>query len=128
MTKIIELSERTAKGRKYATDKTRAAMWSPDARQPPAITKPGERWHLNGFNLSTIIVVRDGPDDNGQTYVDGRHQYTIARFDTVRDAAAAVQAFNCFGIIADMWNDDLSPRDFHDRVGELLAVYGRVTA
>jgi hypothetical protein len=45
-----------------------------------------ERWHLNGFNMSEVIVIRDGPDQQGRRYVDGRHQISIAKFDTVEQA------------------------------------------
>jgi hypothetical protein len=45
-----------------------------------------ERWHLNGFNMSEVIVIRDGPDAQGHRYVDGRHQISIAKFDTIEQA------------------------------------------
>lgn len=45
-----------------------------------------ERWHLNGFNMSEVIVIRDGPDPQGRRYVDGRHQISIAKCDTVEQA------------------------------------------
>lgn len=45
-----------------------------------------ERWHINGFNLSEVIVIRDGPDVKGHHYVDGRHQISIAKFDTAEEA------------------------------------------
>lgn len=45
-----------------------------------------ERWHLNGFNMSEVIVIRDGADARGRHYVDGRHQISIAKFDTVEQA------------------------------------------
>lgn len=45
-----------------------------------------ERWHLNGFNMSEVIVIRDGPDPQGRHYVDGRHQISIAKFDTIEQA------------------------------------------
>lgn len=63
----------------------------PYVDQPPAVTRPGETWHLNGFNMSQVIIIRDGPDDKGRSYTDGRHQVTVGDFATVRDAAAAVQ-------------------------------------
>lgn len=45
-----------------------------------------ECWHLNCFNLSEVIVIRDGPDARGHHYVDGRHQISIANFDTIEEA------------------------------------------
>ena len=53
-----------------------------------------ERWHLNGFNMSSVIVIRDGPDPQGRSYVDGRHQIEVARFDTVEEARRAVEERN----------------------------------
>lgn len=53
-----------------------------------------ERWHLNGFDLSSVIVIRDGPDAKGHSYLDGRHQITVARFDTVEEARRAVEKHN----------------------------------
>lgn len=53
-----------------------------------------ERWHLNGFNLCSVIVVRNGPDDQGRNYIDGRHQIEVARFDTVEEARRAVDKHN----------------------------------
>jgi len=51
-------------------------------------------WSRNGFNLSQIIVVRDGPAPDGKTYVDGRHQITVADFQRIEDAEFAVTACN----------------------------------
>lgn len=45
-----------------------------------------ERWHLNGFNMSEVIVIRSGPDPQGRNYVDGRHQISVAKFDTTEQA------------------------------------------
>jgi hypothetical protein len=45
-----------------------------------------ERWDINGFNLAEVIVVRDGPDAQGHQYVDGRHQVSIAKFETADEA------------------------------------------
>ena len=40
-------------------------------------------WHVNGYNLTQVIKVEDGPDRAGRAYVDGRHQEVIA--DVGRD-------------------------------------------
>ncbi len=53
-----------------------------------------DRWHLNGFNLCEVIVIHDGPDALGHTYIDGRHQHSIAIYPTIEDARAAVDRFN----------------------------------
>lgn len=53
-----------------------------------------ERWHLNGFNLCEAIVIRDGPDDRGNHYRDGRHQIRVGLFGTVEDARRAVEEHN----------------------------------
>lgn len=53
-----------------------------------------ERWHQNGFNLCEVIVIRDGPDDLGRHYVDGRHQISIARFATIEEARLACDEHN----------------------------------
>lgn len=66
---------------------------------PLALTKPGEMWHLNCYNLSEVIVVRDGPDAMCRTYVDGRHKLSIGKFHTMRDAAEAMQSHNAMNRI-----------------------------
>lgn len=53
-----------------------------------------DRWHLNGFNLCEVIVIHDGPDSLGRTYVDGRHQHSIATYATVGKAQAACDRHN----------------------------------
>jgi hypothetical protein len=53
-----------------------------------------DRWHLNGFNLCEVIVIHDGPDALGRNYADGRHQHSIAIFDTIDEARAAVERKN----------------------------------
>jgi hypothetical protein len=53
-----------------------------------------ERWHLNGFNLCEAIVIRTGPDGQGRNYIDGRHQISVGRFDTVDEARRAVDEHN----------------------------------
>ncbi len=35
-------------------------------------------WDINGFNLTQVIRIQDGPNRQGQTFLDGRHQETIA--------------------------------------------------
>jgi hypothetical protein len=53
-----------------------------------------DRWHLNGFNTSQVIVIHDGPDALGRTYVDGRHQHVIADYETTEEARAACDRHN----------------------------------
>jgi hypothetical protein len=69
--------------------------------QPPAITRPGEMWHLNGYNLSQVMVHRPGVNPvTGDHYRNAsgqlNHTISVADFKTVRDAAAAVQARNAW--------------------------------
>lgn len=124
--KPSDLAERTTNGRAASSQKARTRAFGPDTRHPPAVTVPGERWHLNGFILTSVIIVRDGPDANGRNYIDGRHQVTVGSFHTVRDAAAAVQGFNGFNLVAELYEDCRSAADFYDKVGDLLTSYGRV--
>ncbi len=53
-----------------------------------------ERWHLNCFNMSEVIVIRDGSDPQGRRYVDGRHQISIAKFDTIEQARECCDQHN----------------------------------
>lgn len=53
-----------------------------------------ETWHLNGFNLCEVIVIRDGPDERGHRYIDGRHQVRVALYEDMRAAAEAVRQHN----------------------------------
>lgn len=52
----------------------------PFENQPPAITHPGEPWRMNAYHMAQLIVIRDG------------RQVIVGEFNTVRDAAAAVQS------------------------------------
>lgn len=56
-----------------------------------------EFWHINGFNLCEVIIIRDGPDAQGRRYVDGRHQIRVALFERIEDAAQAVEDYNSIG-------------------------------
>lgn len=53
-----------------------------------------ERWHLNGFNMCEVIVIREGPDPQGRHYVDGRHQISIAKFDTIEQSREFCEQHN----------------------------------
>ena len=53
-----------------------------------------ETWHLNAFNMCEVIVIRDGADDRGHRYIDGRHQVRVALYDDMRAAADAVRQHN----------------------------------
>jgi hypothetical protein len=54
-------------------------------------------WHRSGFNLCEVIVIHEGPDALGRNYVDGRHQHSIAIYDTPEQAAEAVAKHNWRG-------------------------------
>lgn len=53
-----------------------------------------ERWHLNGFNLCEIIIIRDGPSPDGKRYLDGHHQIRVALFELIEDAYEACDSHN----------------------------------
>jgi hypothetical protein len=53
-----------------------------------------ERWDQNGFNLCEVIIVRDGPDAQGRRYIDGRHQVSVAHYDTPEAAKRACDEHN----------------------------------
>lgn len=36
-----------------------------------------EKWAVKGTDLHKVIVVHEGPHDDGTRYVDGRHEHTI---------------------------------------------------
>lgn len=48
--------------------------------QPPAVTMPGEPWHLNAYDLRQIVVHR------------GAERVPVGEFKTARDAIAAAQS------------------------------------
>lgn len=35
-------------------------------------------WAVNGHNLAEVIAIRNGPDAQGRSYIDGRHQVSVA--------------------------------------------------
>lgn len=100
-------------------------------RQPPAITVPGELWHLNGYALNYVIVDRPGvgPDGNHYRRSNGEFHHTlkVGEFATVRDAACAVQAHNAWSEICalDWENYTADSSGMLDDVREILARYGR---
>ncbi len=53
-----------------------------------------ETWHLNGFNMCEVIVIREGADGRGHLYLDGRHQVRVALYEDMRAAADAVRQHN----------------------------------
>ena len=81
---------------KHAPTRTRKCLTDmrnvPLAYQPQALTLPGERWHVNAYDMTQVIVIRDGPDPAGQIYDNDRHQRIVGRFVTARDAMAAAQS------------------------------------
>lgn len=80
--------------------------------QPQPITQPGEKWHVNAYNLTQLIVLRDEDE-----------QRTVAEFRTARDAIAAAQ---CRAMVEDIL---ALPRDDEADLGravlEILKEYGR---
>jgi hypothetical protein len=106
--------------------------------QPPAITRPGEMWHLNGYNLSQVMVHRRGVNpETGDHYKNAsgqiNHTISVADFKTVRDAAAAVQARNAWEDVCEAHNmlvktgapEGLFNEAFTRCVQVVLAKYGR---
>lgn len=81
---------------------------------PQARTRPGEPWHLNGYNLTQVVVVRE---DN---------HVLIGQFETARDAVCAMHGHNGLSLIADAYGIARTPEDFHDRVTEILRMFGRL--
>lgn len=82
------------------------------------ISSAAEEWHLNGFNLCEVIVIREGPAPDGKKYRDGRHQVRVALFENVEDARRAVYAAN----ECERWRrcalaaiEGLTPRDVNER-------------
>lgn len=72
----------------------------PNASEAPVVSGPAstkfanETWHLNGFNMCEVIVIREGADARGHRYLDGRHQVRVALYEDMRAAADAVRQHN----------------------------------
>lgn len=98
---------------------------SPNTHMPPARTRPGERWHLNGYNLTQVVVVRE-PDEE-MTNPNPYH-IPIGNFETVRDAACAMQGHNAFNLICDAFEISRTPESFYNYVEEVLKAFGRKKA
>ena len=79
---------RKAAPRKRLTDMRQVPL----AYQPQALTLPGERWQINAYDMTQVIVIRDGPEPHGQIADPDRHQRIVGRFVTARDAMAAAQS------------------------------------
>lgn len=92
------------------------------AHQPPAITKPGELWHVANYRPTSVIICRD--DTDGYPLA-----YTVAEFKTVRDAACAVQAHNMVEEIVGLWNRKREMRAgvLLDETARVLEKYGRLS-
>ncbi len=67
----------------------------------PAPAHTPTPWAISGFDTTTVIAIQDGPNRARQEYVDGRHQYTIARagdipgiYERAANAALIVRAVN----------------------------------
>jgi len=80
-----------------------------------AITKPGQLWHISPGGRSIHVQCAQGSKPE------------VARFNTERDAAAAVQAFNAFQRIAEAYEDVglLDSRDFGAAVHLIMKGAGR---
>lgn len=98
----------------------------PLAYQPQAITLPGEKWHVNAYDLRQLIVLRDGPEPHGQIVDPDQHQRIVARFVTARDAMAAAQSRMIAEEIIEA-RDGIGADDatLGARVREILKEYGR---
>ena len=115
---------------KHAPTRTRKCLTDmrnvPLAYQPQALTLPGERWHVNAYDMTQVIVIRDGPDPAGQIYDNDRHQRIVGRFVTARDAMAAAQSRAIAEDILDAaraaGSDDA---ELGRKVREILEAYGR---
>lgn len=115
---------------KHAPTRTRKCLTDmrnvPLAYQPQALTLPGERWHVNAYDMTQVIVIRDGPDPAGQIYDNDRHQRIVGRFVTARDAMAAAQSWAITEDILDAaraaGSDDA---ELGREVREILEAYGR---
>ena len=115
---------------KHAPTRTRKCLTDmrnvPLAYQPQALTLPGERWQINAYDMTQVIVIRDGPDPAGQIYDNDRHQRIVGRFVTARDAMAAAQSRAITEDILDAaraaGSDDA---ELGRKVREILEAYGR---
>lgn len=92
---------------------------SPTGHTPPALTQPGEPWHLNGYNLTQVIVVREREGDDP-------YHVLIGSFTTARDAVCAMHGHNALSLIIDAYGIARTPEDFYDRVIEILRIFGRL--
>lgn len=118
---IVHLSSARHKDKRVGPrDVRRVGM--PD-KQPPARTRPGECWYLNGYDLSQVIVVRPQSDNSWRTSED--HHMVIGRFETIRDAQLATNSRNAYALVAEAYEQARSAEDFFDRVGEILLSFGR---
>lgn len=57
-------------------------------------------WHLNAYNLSEVIIIREDPDAKGREYVDGRHQERVAMVGTENSAPWAERHANARLIVS----------------------------
>lgn len=120
---IIQIPPRRLKGPqpKRRLDDIRVV---PFEHQPPAVTMPGEPWHLNAFRMKQVIVIREGADGAGHRW-DDQHQRTVADFVTVRDAALAVQSRAIVELIDRAIRTCPNADEFAATVCEIMKRYGR---
>lgn len=85
----------------------------PFEHQPPAVTLPGEPWHLNAYHMTQVVVIRD------------ERQHIVGHFETVRDAASAVQARAIVELIDRARRVCVSEIDFAAEVLAIMGRYGR---
>ena len=115
---------------KHAPTRTRKCLTDmrnvPLAYQPQALTLPGERWQVNAYDMTQIIVIREGPDPAGQIFDNDRHQRIVGRFVTARDAMAAAQSRAIAeDVIRACGMADADDAELGRKVREILQEYGR---
>lgn len=79
---------------------------------PPAITRPGDLWYINEHDLTEVMARQPG--------------VTVGRFETIRDAACAVQAHNAWEEIVAAW--DTMDRSSHPKEDAETQFFGDVIA
>lgn len=85
----------------------------PFEHQPPAVTLPGEPWHLNAYHMTQVVVIRD------------ERQHIVGHFETVRDAASAVQARAIVELLARARRDGVTGHALGEYVEYVMGRYGR---
>ena len=53
-------------------------LWNMKERETQMTKHTPGPWAVNGYNLAEVIAIRNGPDAEGRSYIDGRHQVSVA--------------------------------------------------